>query len=102
MGQHEQFMELVSQPLSYEDVVAWAESKWGADRQCPYCEVSDWLVDVRQVDLPYRGANTPTPPFSAMPIITVTCGNCAQAVFLREDQVLAYRNADHRKRIFGE
>jgi hypothetical protein len=57
-------------------VIRWLEEKWPGPTPCPYCGVADWRVgtvlELRRLHSPDR----------ALPVVLVTCGNCAQTVFI--------------------
>jgi hypothetical protein len=96
--EHDEFLQRITRPLSYEDVVAWLEEKWGSDRDCPYCGNDVWYVNPQSLNLRLHEENTGGGflPGKAVPLISVACSNCAQTVFLNEIPILAQRNAAHR------
>lgn len=57
-----------------DQVIDHLRKKWGSDKQCPYCQATDWQVG-KLVWFDLEDG-------SKYPAVPVLCGNCANTTFI--------------------
>lgn len=64
-----------------EKLIAWVDSKWLGEKDCPICARNQWTVPEELVELrPYHGGNLVVGG-GVYPAAQLVCGNCGHTLF---------------------
>jgi hypothetical protein len=68
--------------LDTAKLIAHLNLKWGSQRPCPMCGVSEWNVQEELFQIPEFLPNSIAVGGPVIPVVPVVCGNCGNTVLV--------------------